>query len=810
MRRAVPIVLFWAGIVLVLLGWATTAPWRHVALGPASILAGLAVAATIVAWGIGLVLRCRFATAVLAVWLAALVACAGFAPSAAVVLTAAAALAIGSCIVPEDWSGRVALSVLIGLALMVGVVGWTLPFHISHIRVVYSVVLFALVVWRWRSLGAILRPLPMRWSEAVSGAPVAAALAMTALGVVSTCAWLPTVMYDALSYHLALPSQLVTLGYYQMNAGSNIWALAPWSADVLQAIAWVVAGVESRGPTDVLWFVLSAMLLWRLCEALDLRPELRWLAVGLFGSIPESANTLASMQTEGPTIAVMFGLALLIQCYNKPDRRALVVIGILFGLLVGLKVSNLWFALPLGLWLLWRWRGSLPWQLVPVAMLAGVIVAGSSYVYAWLLTGNPVLPLFNGIFHSPYYWPTNFYDSQWHSGFSWGIVWNVVFHSSEYFEGGYGAAAFFLIGLGGSFFVALARPKSRVLAIAAAATLVLPLSVIQYLRYATPGMALLIPTMLCGLPPREPSRLHHWTRYAAMWLLVAAALLFVTSVSWQLQRGVLRTWLATGDPGVFKEFAPTRSIVQVIRQRYNTTARTLMLVPGQPMVAELAGKGFGESWYDPKLSTILNRPDSDGNAAKWFAAIQMTGANLLITPSASLPSGLQNAIIADRGTLEYSVGGLDLWQLHSGEPGVATSAAGHGLSIVFDTTSAPVGQTLVHGELELTCDPRLAEHGHIVVGWQVRKANGRDEGHYSWALCRPGGIATATFDSAVSGKVTAFTVSVQPDTGSDMGLGLVSSRANFRVNRTAAEDLANTLRQDFRLLPKLQGRLGPS
>src|SRR6185312_12709599 len=203
--------------------------------------------------------------------------------------------------------------------------------------------------------------------------------------------------------------------------------------------------------------------------------------------------TLSAMQTEGPTAAVIAALALLIQRVREPRRRDLMLVGILFALLPALKISNLMFAGPLGLWLLWRWRGRMPWRTLPFAVLFALVLAGSSYVYAWKLTGNPVLPLFNAVFHSSYFAPTNFHDSRWDKGFHWNIVWRLVFHSGDYMEGGDAA------------------PILVLMALVAIAGLLLPLYEIQYSRYAMPSLTLLIPAMLCGVPSiavrRRQSRL---------------------------------------------------------------------------------------------------------------------------------------------------------------------------------------------------------------------------------------------------------------------------------------------------------------
>jgi hypothetical protein len=310
-------------------------------------------------------------------WLLALVHHAGFMSVAAVALLALASLALGSWFMPAEWPARAALSITAGLALIVGSVGWLLPFPV-HGRTVYLVALLVLVLLRWRAIVEMLRPIPQAWHGSVASAPVAMWLAVMAAGVASTCAWLPTTHYDDLAGHLALPSQLVELGYYRMDPASSLWALSAWAADVLQGVAWLIAGQESRGAVDALWWLLGLVFAWRLGEALELPPWLRCAAVALYASLPLTAGSLAGMQTEGPTAALAAGIALLIQRSTKPDKRQLLAFALLFGLMLALKVSNLMIAGPLGLWLLCRWRGRLPWSSLPVGGMLLLLVAGSS------------------------------------------------------------------------------------------------------------------------------------------------------------------------------------------------------------------------------------------------------------------------------------------------------------------------------------------------------------------------------------------------------------------------------------------------
>ncbi|HEX5353167.1 MAG TPA: hypothetical protein VFW60_03730 [Rhodanobacteraceae bacterium] len=499
--RALPSFLFWLGVTLAVVGFVIDGMWNDVPWAGVAVLGELALAAAVLGWVLNRMTGWSLATATACVWLLALIYFAGLASFDAVIFLALASIALGGALVPSEWSG--AVSALVGFAVLSGVVGWLLPFPV-HGRVGYIIGLLVLTALQWRAVVEVLRSALRSWRAAVELAPAGTWLMVMAAGIVSTCAWLPTIHYDDLSYHLGLPSQLVSLGYYKMDAASQVWAVNAWAADVLQAVTWMVAGHESRGMLDVFWLLLGLVLVWRLCEALDLPPWLRCIAVALYASLPLTAGALTGMQTEGPSAAVAAGIALLIQRSSKPDRRQLLVFASLFGLLLALKISNLTIAGPLGLWLLYRWRWHLPWRALPLSISLLLLVAGSSYIYAWVLTGNPVLPLFGGIFHSPYNVPTD--GGSWFH-LRWNIVWNLVFHTSRYApDSGDGSAGFVLVALGGSVLAALFRRRTRAFVLAAIGSFLLPLIAAPYLRYTHQAFALLPGDVVrrAGRCPRGP------------------------------------------------------------------------------------------------------------------------------------------------------------------------------------------------------------------------------------------------------------------------------------------------------------------
>ena len=115
----------------------------------------------------------------------------------------------------------------------------------------------------------------------------------------------------------------------------------------------------------------------------------------------------------------------------------------------------------------------------PVAAAAGLTLAASSYVYAWAIAGNPVLPLFNGVFQSPYFGAFNLADARWHAGFDALLGWRMTFQTSRYREAWNGGMGFVLVALGGAALVAVWRQPSRALALVALAALTVPLAGMQ-------------------------------------------------------------------------------------------------------------------------------------------------------------------------------------------------------------------------------------------------------------------------------------------------------------------------------------------
>ncbi|WP_462114574.1 hypothetical protein [Lysobacter xanthus] len=579
----------------------------------------------------------------------ALVVMAGPGPVLASLLVVAAAIALGRLLVADT-----AIAFVVGAGLIAGAVGWVLPWPV-HRRAVYVPLLLLVVVARRRDVAASFADALARTRASIDAAPRAAALGLLAVGLASTGAWLPTLQYDDLAGHLALPWQLMRNGRYAIDATHQVWALAPWAGDVLHGVVQVVAGAEARGPWNVAWLLACVALVHRIAGALGAPVALRWAAVLLVATLPPVIALVGGMQTELPATVAMLALLGLALAPQVP--RSLPGIAVLAGFLAALKILHPVAALGALLFATVRAR---PWtaKAVATAALLLVLVGGSSYAWAAWRCGNPVLPLFNDVFRSPCFAPVAFADARWQSVPGLPRAWSMTFLTSKHLEGFDGGLGFALVALAGAAVVALLDRRTRVPMLCALVAIAVPMGVVAYARYVVPGVVLLVPVAVAAIARTLPQR-------RAMGLLLALALLdlaFQSNSQWMLHTGAVKRAVAAGgrDAPVVARYAPERLLLARVRER---TPELVVLDLGGAAQAEMAGHGRTTLWYDPALHAGARAADRDATGAAWARLLrdERIGGVLLRAPDAT-PA--RRAGLARAGAhLAMTEGPVEFWAL---------------------------------------------------------------------------------------------------------------------------------------------------
>lgn len=654
-----PAAIAWSGFAATLVGlfahrmW-NVLPWERFAL---SLL--LAASALAPAWLAARILRWSLASALLAVWSLAAVYFIGPMAIIAMAILAAAAFAIGARCV-AGMPAYAAIAAAVGLTAIGGASGWLLVLPI-HTPLFWLFASLAIVVMCRAGLGRAASALATGWREAVSASPRAAACAVTLLGLASTACWFPTLQADDLSYHLALPSQLLTHARYTPMPQHQVWSYAPWLGDTLQGIAFVLARGDARGAVNLLWLAIAAGSAWSVAAVLRVDVRQRWASVALLASFPPLVWLAAGMQTELPAIALLLALAAVL--LTPQLTRRLLLATALFAGLLALKPIHALTALPLLACGLWQHRRTLHWRELPAAAALLVLLSGSSYTQSWLRTGNPVLPLFNTIFASPYYPLREHADLRWDAGFDLMLPWRLVFDTARYFESWDGAAGFTLIVLAGATLLAVFDPDTRNVAIAAIVAFAATLLPMQYARYAFPAMVLLMVVALPALHRALGARMS----IAFLAALCLLNLAFQANASWLHHSAALKRLLRTGGDAseLFVHYAPER---ELLRRMPASRGIVLATDPARGVIAELAGRGRTVSGHDPALEAARIAADRDAGGRGWQRLIASSRAEwLLLTPAEASPA-LRAGLLRAGARRVDRAGDAELWRLIPGTP----------------------------------------------------------------------------------------------------------------------------------------------
>ena len=578
----------------------------------------------------------------------AFIAYAGVAQSAAYALLVSVGLVVGSFLHGNAArsGGAAFTATLAGLGAMAGVVGWLLPLPI-HSPVVYLVAAALVLLAGRQRLLAAARPMLDAGSQAVGKEPLAAAFTVAVIGLAAVPAWLPSLNPDDNSAHLLIARELLAASYYRIDASSQVFAVAPWLNNVLHAMTSVLAGGESRSAIGVGWLLAGCVGAYRVASLLGARGAFPWLAAALYASHPLTAFFGMTLQVDAASAAVLLHLVACCIDLKRDEAWAASpwLIGSLCGMLAGLKISNGVYLLVLGSWLIWHHLSLRQYRRLALLLAFAAVIAGSSYFYATLITGNPLFPLFNGFFKSPYMAAIDFSDPRWHSGVGIDAPWKLTFSTPSYMESYIGAAGLSLLALLGTWAVsAVAGGWRAALTVFALATGVVVFLQVQYLRYIFPAVGLLGTLAVVALAAQP------WRR-AAMASLVALVLVqcgLIRTTSWILTAGAAEQLLKDGPRAVAQveqAFVPERALVRSLDASGH--AYCLLFADLTTSYAALApSKSLVTGFYDPRMHAFANEADTDPSGARWKEGIERIGITHVEFRPAQARPGLVPALEA--------------------------------------------------------------------------------------------------------------------------------------------------------------------
>jgi hypothetical protein len=296
---------------------------------------------------------------------------------------------------------------LLGTGLGLGIFG-LLGFGLAaagvangYVLMVFQAGLLAIGLWRgWLRLAGedlsevwkALRPRPERrllWIPCL----VILFLALSFLLALAP----PADSFDALAYHLAVPS------LWLRNGSLSVPDILPsyWFPELGEGVFVWGLGLGSETAASLLhlsWGVLTVLLIWLWVNKVW-GNSLAWRSLALMISMP-SLPLIASWPYTDLTLCFFVAavLYLLWRSLNTPGRRPWVAAGIFCGLAMGVKYAS--FVLPLTAlgWIAWTHRRQIP-ELLRAGLLFGgtaFLIACPWYLRNWIWMGNPVYPFIFG------------------------------------------------------------------------------------------------------------------------------------------------------------------------------------------------------------------------------------------------------------------------------------------------------------------------------------------------------------------------------------------------------------------------------
>jgi len=473
------------------------------------------------------------------------------------------------------------------------------------------------------------------------------AVLLTLVTAVARYAFFPSISGDDNALHLRMWTELSWLQFYSFDFSSQIWAVAPFALDLMHAIVSLAAHADARGALNLGLLTLLLRQLWCVLAHWGLLPQDRLLLLALFVSTPLLGNLLVTLQTELLlALLASIGVRLLLDMdngwYSARSLGLLACAALACATKLPGAVLGTLLLLPL-VWQVWPLQQA-QWQaqsvrnrlLLPLWILAATFVALHSYAVAWHFTGNPLFPLYNGVFLSPYNDPVNFSDGRWLGGFSFSSYWSLFFTTSAHYESRDFVAGFqylflFPLGLVSLFRWLPARQAWALLLPLLGYGLVMFYST-QYWRYLFPAL----PLATLAMAPLLRGELASWQRGVAQGTLLVCLLLnlwFYPGISYLMAVPPGAVQSAQAREQATHQWLPEKALSMELNT-LATQTRTLF-DPDRPFGAMLQGEPWYPMWYAPRRRDLAS---SIRSAAELKQTLQAEGITHVIWTMSNPPA----------------------------------------------------------------------------------------------------------------------------------------------------------------------------
>lgn len=446
-------------------------------------------------------------------------------------------------------------------------------------------------IWSW-SIGLIIIGWVLRWSI------------------------LPTLSSDDHASHLRLWTELLYFKEYTFDIKTQIWSAAPFTVDLLHAGLSLMAGSDARSGMNLVLTILVFLFMIRIFQILKIEVKIQWLLIILMASTPMLGNLLLTLHTEIMlSLLVLASFRLILDLEEANSETQVIALLACAAIFISIKLTGVILAgllIIIIIFQLWKQRNKnkifnfkLKWQGY-LFLLVLALISTHSYFMSWYLTGNPVFPLYNAIFLSPFFPPINFSNPLYDKGFSLDNYINIFFETSKFFESGnYVAGWQYLFILPFSIITVFISKSSKNFKIALLIILGYGLFIFyttQYWRYLFPVIPLAGITFAAIFTFKN--KLIKILAIFTSILCIFFNLYYFTHVSWLMNYPPSIAFNNKGKTLILSKKNP----VAILNKKINTSyPGAVVLYPSEtPFGATLNGKPIYLNWYSPASSKSFN------------------------------------------------------------------------------------------------------------------------------------------------------------------------------------------------------------
>jgi hypothetical protein len=428
---------------------------------------------------------------------------------------------------------------------------------------------------------------------------------------------LPERLWDALAMHLLIPGQIATFGRWHYDSAQFAMALFPLAADYLFAFTLAWGNEPAIKAINLLLMAATLVTLHRIVRTFA---AAFWADLGVLLLLALPVALLVTTAVMVESLLCLFAIAgvqaVLSLQRDRPDlqRQSLLALCVLLAAAPAVKLHGAVVAVPLAviglLRVNWRLlsRGDI-WATIWFAAIFGALGA-AQYANSFLLTGNPVFPMMNDLFHSPLWPPVSFEDGRWQNHLSWDLLNRMTFHSSAFLESYDGSMGFTMLGLLLPAFVAtLLRPRpAAVVALCVAVFYVCVVGwQIQYIRYFYPVMPVVLIACMHAMAIAGRGW-RSWPVGAYGLALAVGGLLVLPSGIWTLKAADLAAATdADARQAMVAGQVPTRLATAAINS--SGVVHPRVIYAGEPYGELLQGTPIYIAWYNRGLNLALTAAD---------------------------------------------------------------------------------------------------------------------------------------------------------------------------------------------------------